>query len=77
MNKEMFDGFNDIKADRHLILKTKNKMLKSLDKKSELFPYRKIAYSIIPIVAVILALTMFSPFLPNNKTAKAQDLHNV
>jgi serine protease inhibitor len=77
MNKDIFEGFKDIKADKYLITKTKRKMLDQNPKKN-VFSLKKLSYAIIPVVAIAVALSVFFIVMPlgNNAilTAKAQDL---
>jgi serine protease inhibitor len=77
MNKDLFDGFKDIEADKYLITKTKRKMLEQSQKKNT-FLVKKLSYAIIPTFAIALALSVFfivvQPGSNAILTAKAQDL---
>lgn len=72
MNKEMFDGFKDIKADHELISRTKSKMTEAANRKKALFPSKKILLILVPVIAVILAITLF--YSSFEETASAKDL---
>ncbi len=77
MNKDIFGGFNEIKADECLKARTKEKMLEPQKKTNKPFLKRKIAIAIIPVISILVALTiMFSGSVFSNQvliTAKAQD----
>jgi len=68
----MFDGFKDIKASHHLISQTKSKMIAAGEKKNKSFSYRKLSFSMIPVILILLAFTMFYSSMPFNKTAQAE-----
>jgi serine protease inhibitor len=76
-NKDLFEGFNDIKADKYLITKTKRKMVEPNRKKIAFSP-KKLAFACIPVVAVAAALSLLFTIMPFGShavlTAKAQDL---
>lgn len=78
MNKDIFNGFNDIKADKYLITKTKKKILEPSQRYSHHFSKRKFAISAVPVIAVAVVLTIiFSNTVGGSQfimTANAQDL---
>jgi serine protease inhibitor len=78
MNKHMLKGFDEIRADEHLIEKTKIRMLKSLQNRRMAFPVKKIAFTAIPVlmVIVILAVVFINSLSGSGfvMTANAQDL---
>jgi len=77
MNKDLFDGFKDIKADKYLVTKTKRKMLEP-NKTKNTFLVKKISYAIISVIAFAVALSVLFIVIPLSSNsilkAKAQDL---
>lgn len=78
MNKDIFKGFSDIKADDCLIEKTKNQIMQPQQKKKSALAIRKLAFAAIPFVIVLTVLTVLlsNSFLTNIFviSAKAEDL---
>ena len=77
MNKDIFDGFNDIKADDILISQTRKKMHNQKSCKN--FSMRKVSIAAIPIIAALLVFLIVFLNLPAGNsfmTASAQDLMN-
>jgi serine protease inhibitor len=78
MNRDLFEGFNDLKPDRSLVLKTQRKMQEGLHQEKMSFPGRKSPFIIVPFAAIVLVLSMVVLVLPLNKDSvlivNAQDL---
>ena len=79
MNKESFDGFNNIKASEDLINRTKKKM-REYDGKEKVNSPKKVLFTVMSVATVLIVLSVicfYYTYLGQNKiilTAHAQDL---
>lgn len=77
MNKELFDGFDEIKSDRFFKDKLKSEMLRTLHSSRPQPKRRRAALIAIPALAAAVALAVVLPNAAGNRfvlAAKAQDL---